>query len=308
MVNPRFLACLVVISSAGCAQLVIPQARAGSPSISFAQRPQTTVIVTEEFDPLSYRDDLLLIKPVFDRSDVSGKSMQTRPDSAGSQIADPLSDDGAVSSVISDDISGLPMYRIQVIALSSEDAAQRVAEDIRQSLNVAVIIRPEHNLFLVQAGAEKAAQAAGELRDRIVALDDDFGQAYILEPQALDDFTDFPEADTALPDVAVSDLDIDANIFVPDSERLQAFGWRVLIDQFLSRSEAEKMRQKAVKRLGREDINVKFSPPYDKVEVGNFRAETDAEMLVEKIKGKGYRNALKVRAKVFVDGTEAARK
>ena len=307
MVNRRFLACLVVISSAGCAQLVIPQTRAGGLSISFAQRPQTTVIVTEEFDPLSYRDDLLLIKPVFDRSDVSGKSMQTMPDSAGSQIADPLSDDGAVASVISDDISGLPMYRVQVIALSSEDAAQRVAEDIRQSLNVAVIIRPEHNLFLVQAGAEKEAQAAGELRDRIVALDDDYGQAYVLEPQALDDFTDFPEAVADLPDAALSDLDIDADIFVPNSERLQAFGWRVLIDQFLSRSEAEKMRQKAVKRLGREDINVKFSPPYYKVEVGNFRAETDAELLVEKIKGKGYRNALKVRAKVFVDGTEATR-
>lgn len=306
MVNRRFLACLVVISSVGCAQLVIPQTRAGGLSVSFAQRPQTTIIITEEFDPLSYRDDLLLIKPVFDRSDVSGESMQTVPDSAGSQIADPFYDDGAVSSVASDDISGPPMYRVQVIALSSEDAAQRVAEDIRQSLNVAVIIRPEHNLLLVQAGAEKAAQAAAELRDRIVALDDDYGQAYILEPQALDDFTDYPEADTDLPDAALSDLDFDADIFVPDAERLQAFGWRVLIDQFLSRSEAEKMRQKAVKRLGREDINVKFSPPYYKVEVGNFRAETDAELLVEKIKGKGYRNALKVRAKVFVDGTKAS--
>ena len=77
MVNRRFLACLVVISSAGCAQLVIPQTRAGGLSVSFAQRPQTTVIITEEFDPLSYRDDLLLIKPVFDRSDVSGESMQS---------------------------------------------------------------------------------------------------------------------------------------------------------------------------------------------------------------------------------------
>ena len=299
MIERRFLAaCLVVAVSAGCAgtQLMLPQSQAGGLSISLAQRPQTTVIVTEEFDPLPYRDDLLLIQPVFDRSDVGGEIMESLPDSAIVETQP--------TPVVADDVDELTaLYRVQVIALSDEDAAQRVAEDIRESLNVAVAIVPERTLFLVQAGAEEVAQSAAELRDRITALDSDYGQAYILAPQLTEDASDAAVGDFELP-VAADEPEVDAGTFLPDPERVTAFGWRVLIDQFLSHGEAEKLRQKAVKRLNREDISVVFSPPYYKVEVGNFRAESDAQLLVEKIKNRGYRNALKVRAKVYVSEEE----
>ncbi len=299
MIERRFLAaCVVVAVSAGCAgtQLVLPQSRGGGLSISLAQRPQTTVIVTEEFDPLPYRDDLLLIQPVFDRSDIGGEIMETLPDTAIAEAGPtPIVADGAATLAA--------LYRVQVIALSDEDAAQRVVDDITESLNVAVAIVPERGLFLVQAGAEEAAQSAAELRDRIAALDADYGQAYILAPQQTEDVDDFAVGDFEQPESA-DEPEVDATTFLPDPERITAFGWRVLIDQFLSHGEAEKLRQKAAKRLDREDVSVVFSPPYYKVEVGNFRSETDAQLLVEKVKNRGYRNALKVRAKVFVSEEE----
>lgn len=298
MIERRFLAaCLVVTVSAGCAgtHLVLPQSPAGGLSISLAQRPQTTVIVTEEFDPLPYRDDLLLIQPVFDRSDVGGEIMEALPDTAIAETEP--------TPTVADGVELAAQYRVQVIALSAEDAAQRVAEDIRESLNVAVTIVRERTLFLVQAGAEEAAQSAAELRDRITALDADYRQAYILAPQVPEDVSDSAVSEFELPDEA-DEPDVDAGTFLPDPERVTVFGWRVLIDQFLSHGGAEKLRQKAAKRLDREDISVVFSPPYYKVEVGNFRTETDAQLLVEKIKNRGYRNALKIRAKVYVSDEE----
>jgi len=78
-----------------------------------------------------------------------------------------------------------------------------------------------------------------------------------------------------------------------------AFGWRVLIDQFLSHDEARRLKSKAEKRLRRQDVDVTFKAPWYKVEVGHYRTEAQAQAETEKI-GRTYPNALKVRSQILV--------
>ncbi|MBQ41507.1 MAG: hypothetical protein CME15_03525, partial [Gemmatimonadetes bacterium] len=82
-------------------------------------------------------------------------------------------------------------------------------------------------------------------------------------------------------------------------------GWRVLIDQFLSLAEAERMKLKTMRRLDRADIFIDFQEPYYKVEVGNYRSNAEAQEAFEQIKRRNYKKALKVRAVVLVPKEEA---
>ena len=80
---------------------------------------------------------------------------------------------------------------------------------------------------------------------------------------------------------------------------VQTFGWRVLLDQFLSHEEADRLKRKAITRLNRRDIDVTFKAPWYKVEVGHYRLESEAQKAAERIKPR-YPNALKVRSQVLI--------
>ena len=80
---------------------------------------------------------------------------------------------------------------------------------------------------------------------------------------------------------------------------VRTFGWRVLIDQFLSHDEANRLKGRAIKRLRRPDIDVTFKAPWYKVEVGHYRTAPQAQAATEKIEAY-YPNALKVRSQILV--------
>ncbi len=79
-------------------------------------------------------------------------------------------------------------------------------------------------------------------------------------------------------------------------------GWRVLIGQFLSQDEAERLKGRAKKRLRRQDIDVYFRAPWYKVEVGHYRTDPQAQAATEKIE-LYYPNALKVRSYIELSQT-----
>ena len=296
----------LMLTATGCATGATQMTKQSVP-VSLAQRPQTTVVAAEEFDPRPYRNDLLLIKPVFAAPGVSADpagrdSVASRPAVSSPSVEEP---DVAGTAGLAEEVGELssevgtpapsPAYRVQVIALSDGGVAQRVAGDIRQLLGVATTVERDRSLFLVRAGEEASAESAAQLRNRIASLHTDYGQAYVIPPPIpeppVSDF--FGEVDPARDELEFEQLAV-------EPERVRRFGWRVLVDQFLSHREAEALRQSAVRRLGRNDIEIVFAPPYYKVEVGNFRNEIDAQLLAERIKRRGYESALKVRAKVFV--------
>ena len=301
---------LMLTTASGCATQIATQ----SGPLSLAQRPLTTVVAAEEFDPRPFRDDLLLIKPVFAPprvsadparrdSAVSRRTTTSQPveqsDLAATQATPGLAEELSELSSSVETPAPSPAYRVQVIALSDGEVARRVAGDIRQLLDVPATVERDRSLFLVRAGEEASAESATQLRDRIASLHTDYGQAYVITPPNPEP----PDSDLLGESNPARD-ELEPEQLAVEPERVRRFGWRVLVDQFLSHREAEALRHSAVGLLGRNDIEIVFAPPYYKVELGNFRNEIDAQLLAEQIKRKGYESALKVRAKVFVSVDE----
>ncbi|MSR81776.1 MAG: SPOR domain-containing protein [Candidatus Latescibacteria bacterium] len=219
------------------------------------------------FDPVSLREDLLLIQPNFDRPQVS--RADTAAESQGAQTSLPK--------------ETLPsVYRLQIIAFKTEDLARQRAAALQSMLGVPVrvVAVPERGLFMVQAGEYQTAEEAEALCERLVALNADYAEAYVI-----------PRTGRGRPAAA-------AGVAVEAATSFS--GWRVLIDQFLSYEEAEQLRQEAADRLQRTDVEINFKAPWFKVEVGRFRREAMAQELVELIQSCGYRNVLKVREKIEV--------
>ena len=238
--------------------------------------------VAETFDPETLREELLLIQPRF------------QPPSAEAIAAAPPPD---TLNVPQD-----PVFRVQVMALSNRASAQSSAQQLQRKLNVPVVVDRHKELFLVRAGAYLEEMEAEALRARIVALDDAFQSAYVVE------VGDRSKADAD--EESVASVDAAAETKTPPAapaEMVRQFGWRVSLNQFLVHEKARSFKLRAQRDLRRADIEVTFKEPYYKVEVGNFRDEAEAQLLAERIRNRGFpnNNALKVRGEILVPANSA---
>ena len=254
--------------------------------ISMADPAAFMHAVTETFDPESLQEELLLIQPRFRRPSVEAIAAPALPDSAA--------------------VPPVPVFRVQIMALSNLSSAQSSAQDLQLALEVPVVVDRQDKLFLVRAGAYAREMEAEALRARIVALDDAFQSAYVIRVgeegrSGVEEESDEPDE----PDEAAPAADA-----VPPpapGEMVREFGWRVLLQQFLVHEKARGFKLRAQRDLRRADIDVTFKEPYYKVEVGNFRDESEAQLLSERIRNRGfpYNNALKVRGEILVPANSA---
>ena len=256
-----------------------------------AQRPQaqSRKPIKEEFDPNFLQEDLLLIQPVFPRPALVEQSIPVeRPARAEQDRRSPVED--AASPPLAPEpapVTG-PVYRVQIMALSNEQVARQRGAELEAMLGVPVYVERQRHLFLVRAGDYQAREDAEILKKRLSTLHSDYRDAYVVSLElAFETWDRTPATVEQEPEVAPP-------VLVP------AFGWRVLLDQFLTHTEANQLKGQAMRRLNRRDIDVIFKAPWYKVEVGNFRTEAEAQVWVEKIKNKRYRNALKIRAQILV--------
>ena len=234
--------------------------------------------VAETFDPETLREDLLLIQPRFRPPSVEAIAVAPPPDSV--------------------DARQTPVFRVQIMALSNLSSAQSSAQALQRTLEVPVVVDRHKELFLVRAGAYSEEMEAEVLRARIVALDDAFQSAYVVqlgepgnpdaEENSVAPVEAAPEA-AAAPPPAVKEM-------------VREFGWRVSLNQFLVHEKARGFKLRAKRDLRRADIDVTFKEPYYKVQLGNFRDESEAQLLAERIRNRGfpYNNALKVRGEILV--------
>ncbi len=227
----------------------------------------------ETFEPESLREELLLIQPSF------------RPPAAKP----------AETPVPTDTVPAMtdPMFRVQVMALSNETSARMIAKRLQQRLRVPVVVDPHKELFLVRAGAFNDEEEAETLRAEIAAALGAFKSAYVVQVREL--------AETVV-DEDPPGKEVEEVLPSRSQDMVREFGWRVLLRQFLVHEKARNFRLRAQQDLRRTDIDVTFKEPYYKVELGNFRDESDAQLLVEKIRNRGYpyNNALKVRSEILV--------
>jgi hypothetical protein len=217
------------------------------------------------FDPVSLSEEMLLIQPNFAPPPVSPA------DTAATAAGDARSSSPRDAQPL--------VYRLQIIAFKTEELARQCAASLESMLRapVRVVSDAQRGLFMVQAGEYQTAGEAEALYERLVALNPDYAEAYVIPRTG----RARPAAPGAVAETATS-----------------FSGWRVLIDQFLTYEEAEQLRQEAAAHLQRQDVEVNFKAPWFKVEVGRFRSEAKAQELVELVQSCGYRNVLKVREKI----------
>ncbi len=266
--------------------------------IATASGNAQTQVVRETFDPRTLKEDLLLISPTFVRSALL-------PPIQGQLFVAPIAREPEPQTA-TELVTSAPtrptttttdkVYRVQLLALSNEAVARERQNELELALKVPVYLEPRRQLFMVQAGNFATPTEAEALQKRATQLGPDYDDAYIITvEQTISTSTAAIDADRPLGESEeTSSPPIDEPVVL-----VQAFGWRVLIDQFLSHEEADQLKRKAMTRLSRRDIDVTFKAPWYKVEVGNFVEENEAQKAAENIKSR-YPNALKVRSQILI--------
>ena len=231
--------------------------------------------VRETFDVRSLGKDLLLIQPVFQRASLHEPTV------------DPTS---KIDADLPVQYGPVNVFRLQLVTLSNGAVARTRQAELEQTLGTTVhlITRGEH--FLLQAGQYETGQEAQKLKSRVAALGPDYADAYVISATIETPLSNSTDTAVEAPRPAEAEK---------TTEVVRTFGWRVLIDQFLSHDEANRLKGRAIKRLRRQDIDVTFKAPWYKVEVGHYRTDPQAQMATEKIEAY-YPNALKVRSQILV--------
>lgn len=273
---------------------------AGTPSsapLTITQADAQVQMLREVFDPSSIEEDLLLIQPNFARPQL--QLVQQEPQAPFTpQVTEESITDGPVeqTSIEQDPASISTIYRVQLLALSNRELAQQLRDELALSLSVPMYVQNRNHLYVIQGGDYAMRGEAQSLLELVKDLSSDYGDAYIV---SIDNRLE-TNAD-AIDDRPVASSEDVANTGTPTQtgELVRTFGWRVLLDQFLSHEEADRLRNRAIARLNRRDVDITFKAPWYKVEVGHFSEEKDAQSAAEKIKRR-YPNALKVRSQVLV--------
>jgi hypothetical protein len=221
----------------------------------------------ETFDPESLQEDLLLIQPA---------APTVTP-----AVAAPIPDSAAAPAATGE----RAVFRVQLAALSSSETAGQLRNELAGQLGVPLVVEVERGLFLVRAGAFATAEAAGRFRDELRLRRPDLTTAYVV----LSNGSLPSESGTAIGDSGA--------VAPPAME--STFGWRILLDQFLAPEDADHLRQEAILNLERTDVEVVFSAPWHRVEVGSFRTEADAQEALTSVRFV-YPSALKVRGQILV--------
>ena len=308
--RPRrvLVACCSVaaLSATGCAShaQTAPTYRETAPAGS------TEATVREEFDPARFREDLILIQPVFP------------PPTVNPGPVEPVI---AVNVIDSADSVDVTIYRVQVIALRREEGARNIADELRRRFDVPTEVVPQGKLFAVHDGSMASAADARSLQAQIAALSLGYEGAFLVKvrrsfpvEEASDALSNRPagdhrleadlSADSLAADPPIDDqpaLDIEPPPEPEELVRIQ--GWRVLIDQFMDLDGprgALQHRRQVMKRLKRDDVDVKFEAPWYKVLAGSFRTSTEAQKFVERCRALGYQTAAHVPGEVYLPREE----
>ena len=251
--------------------------------------PADAQTIREEFDPRSLAEDLLLIRPTFTR-----QNLQEAP--AAPPVPAPADDDAPTADLPVVESTPADVFRLQLVTLSNEAKAIELQSTLSAALEVPIYIVPRGQHYLLQAGQYETHSAATQLKERATTLSSDYADAFVVSTTAAAPLPADPSAPSS---AATAPPPHDEADSATPADLVRAFGWRVLIDQFLSHDEADRLKRRAQKRLRRDDIDVTFKAPWYKVEVGHYRTEAEAQTVAEKIE-RYYPNALTVRSQILV--------
>lgn len=276
----------------GCASQSASSGRTAPPA---ARQVQQTVL-HEEYDPRLHRSDGLLIEPAFAPPTISDlPPVPTDPPAVDDWLLPPRPDGDADAAPLPVQEESIVIYRVQVMVLSDEGSALALADQLERDLGVPVTVVEEAGLFAVRAGDTSVSEVADDLREQIAALSSQYSEAFVVPAVEL------VEMPAAADDAAQDTLDA-SDVPAPEVGLVRTTGWRVLLREFQRLEDATTFRQRVVRRLQRSDgdLDVIFEPPWYKVLMGHYRTEREAQAAAERLRGMGYRSAVKKRGEVYL--------
>jgi hypothetical protein len=240
-------------------------------------------------------------------------------DTASAQVFDPAADTGAVSGSVRGSVRDsvdIAVFRVQVIALSHQEGARNIAEELHRRFEVDADVVTQGRLFAVHAGRLATSAEADLLRAQIVDLSLGYEGAFIVSDTlrtAIATYGDASQRDLPTSEILPANVDSAATQDVPtpqielpqvEPELVLVQGFRVNIVQFNDQNAAQKERIEVIKRLKRDDVDVKFEAPWHKVLAGSFRTSIEAQQFVERCRSLGYRTAQRVPGEVYLPREE----
>jgi hypothetical protein len=268
--------------------------------------------VRETFDVRSLGEDLLLIQPVFQRASLHEPTVEFTSEPIVEYTNEPtLNPTSEIDADLPVEYRPVNVFRLQLVTLSNGPVARTRQAELEQTLGTTVHLITQGKHFLLQAGQYETREEAQKLKSRVAALGPNYADAYVISATIETPLSN-PSATIETP-LSNPSATIETPLSNPSAtietpppaevekttEMVRTFGWRVLIDQFLSHDEANRLKGRAIKRLRRPDIDVTFKAPWYKVEVGHYRTAPQAQAATEKIEAY-YPNALKVRSQILV--------
>ena len=187
-----------------------------------------------------------------------------RPPDAGDRRKEPVAPSRQVEG-----------YRVQIAAVLDVARAQAFQKEAEGQLGAPVYVQYDQDtrLYKIRAGNCRTPGEAERLREH--AKVQGYLEAFVVRSPV---------------EAAVK----------PVRRPTKAEGHRVQIFSASGRQAAERAREQARDRLGRNDIYVEFEPPFFKVRVGNFRTREEAEAFLAVAKKRGYDTPFPVKTQISV--------
>jgi cell division protein FtsN len=206
----------------------------------------------EEFDPQTLNDDDILIQ-----SEKEETKVGTVPQQTGGEPSPQPSPGGGRRLV--------EAYRVQLIATSTREAAERVKEEALQQFDVGVYVEYHPPFYKVMIGDCRTREDADAL----------------IEQAKMKGYT--------------APLRVQTDVWAEGGEIVEISGWRVQLYADTDRRKAQTVKEEASRRLG-QAVYVEFIEPYYRVRVGNCRTEDEAREIAKEAKKNGYPDAFPVRS------------
>ena len=277
------------------ASLVLP----GCAGTQGAARAETSVI-REDFDPQLLEDDDFLFQP----SDVAvsdpGPSQREERSKPSLQVnRPPVKKEEEPEAPSSPQVIG-PVYRIQVAAVKTREQAEQMRTNAVQWLGMPAYVKYIPPYYKVQVGdlstKSEASRALKEVEGKgysgcfVVYVRESRPPPAPSEGQGgIGESTDSEEG-AARPEPPEE----------PTVETVPAQGYRVQIHSVADRDSSQLFFEAARRLLKREDVYLRFEPPFFRIRVGNCRTRDEAEDLVRFLDRAGYNAPFLVRTQILV--------
>ena len=243
-----------------------------------------------DFDPARYREDLLLIQPLFTPPEL----LPARPDSAS-------------ASPPPDSLAGI--YRVQVITLRREGPAREIAEDLTRRLGLATDVVAREGLYSVHVGRFPERAGADRLKEALARLSLEYAEAFVVADSSAAAPAPPPAAEPveAEPPEAQEETEPRGAPEEAQPEVVRLQGWRVLIEQDTALQEARDLSARIMARLKLEkrDVEILFEEPYFKILAGHFRTYAEAQELADRCRRRGYGSATPIKGEIRIPEEQA---